>query len=100
MSATTKTPKATKAKAAKTEKPPKAKKLSALDAAAQVLAGSKEPMTCGAMIEAMAAKKLWTSPGGKTPQSTLASAILREITTKGKASRFAKTGRGLFAAKG
>ena len=56
-------------------------------------------MNCGAMIEAMAARKLWTSPGGKTPQSTLASAILREITIKGKESRFTKTGRGLFTAK-
>jgi hypothetical protein len=95
MSSATKTMKGKGGKPAK----PDQHKLSALDAAAQVLAGSKEPMNCGAIIEAMAAQKLWTSPGGKTPSATLASAILREITVKGKGSRFTKTGRGLFAVK-
>ena len=51
-------------------------------------------------IEAMAAMKLWTSPGGKTPHATLYSAILREIQTKGKDARFKKIERGKFAAKG
>ena len=92
-------PKVAAAKRAKpkTEKP---KKLSALDAAAQVLAASKEPMNAKGMIEAMAAKGLWTSPGGKTPHATLYSAILREIGTKGKEARFKKTERGHFAANG
>jgi hypothetical protein len=45
----------------------------------------------------MAAKKLWTSPGGKTPQATLYSAIIREIAVKAKESRFKKTDRGQFA---
>jgi hypothetical protein len=108
----TKAPKATKAKAngtpkakadkqakkAKTPKPPKEKKVSAIDAAAQVLAASKEPMNAKEMIEAMAAKGLWTSPGGKTPHATLYSAIIREIATKGKESRFTKKDRGQFAA--
>jgi len=76
-----------------------AKKLSALSAAAKGLGESKEPMNCGALIEAMAAKKLWSSPGGKTPAQTLYSAITREINTKGKESRFRKTERGLFTAK-
>ena len=76
----------------------KAKKVSAIDAAAQVLAGSKEPMNCKALIEAMAAKGLWTSPGGKTPAATLYSAILREIAVKGKDARFKKTDRGHFTA--
>jgi HB1, ASXL, restriction endonuclease HTH domain len=49
------------------------------------------------MIDAMTAKSLWTSPGGKTPHATLYSAILREITTKGKEARFNKTERGRFA---
>ena len=53
-----------------------------------------------AVAEAMAAKKLWTSPGGKTPHATLYSAILREISTKGKDARFKKTERGKFAANG
>ena len=58
-------------------------KMSALDAAAQVLANAKEPMNTKAMIEAMAVKGLWTSPGGKTPHATLYAAILREINEKG-----------------
>lgn len=92
-------PKAAPAKHSKpkTEKP---KKRSALDAAAQVLAASKEPMNAKGMIEAMAAKGLWSSPGGKTPHATLYSAILREIGTKGKEARFKKTDRGHFTAVG
>ena len=78
----------------------KAKKLSAIDAAAKVLATAKGPMNCMELIEAMAAKKLWTSPGGKTPHATLYSAILREIQTKGKDARFKKAERGKFTAKG
>jgi hypothetical protein len=74
-------------------------KMSCLDAAAKVLGEAKEPMTTGALIEKMAAKKYWTSPGGKTPAATLYSAILREINTKGKESRFKKHDRGLFAVK-
>jgi HB1, ASXL, restriction endonuclease HTH domain len=79
-------------------KKPKPNKLSALDAAAQVLAASKEPMNAKEMIDAMAAKGLWTSPGGKTPHATLYSAILREIGAKGKEARFKKTDRGHFIA--
>jgi len=84
----------------KKPKPKSASKLSALDAAAKVLAASKEPMSAKQMIEVMAAKKLWTSPGGKTPHATLYSAILREINTKGKDARFKKTERGKFVANG
>lgn len=73
-------------------------KLSAIDAAAKVLATAKEPMGCKDLIDAMAKKKLWTSPGGKTPWATLYSAITREIATKGKDARFKKAGRGKFAA--
>ena len=94
------TPKVNKpAKKAKAPKEAVEKKLSAIDAAAQVLAASKEPMNAKEMIEAMAAKGLWTSPGGKTPHATLYSAIIREISTKGKESRFVKKDRGQFAAK-
>ena len=56
-------------------KPKKTKKVSALDAAAQLLAETGQAMTCAAMIEAMAAKGSWTSPGGKTPASTLYTAV-------------------------
>jgi hypothetical protein len=85
-------------KAGRRPKPAKAKdgKMSCIDAAAKVLAEAKEPMTTKAMIEAMAAKKLWSSPNGQTPSATLYSAILREINTKGKESRFKKADRGLF----
>jgi hypothetical protein len=91
---------AKKAKAASANGEAKSKKLSAIDAAAKLLAGSKEPMGCKELIEAMAAKGLWSSPGGKTPHATLYSAILREINEKGKEARFVKTDRGRFAANG
>jgi len=74
-----------------------AKKLSAMDAAAKVLAETGQPMSCKEMIEAMAQKGYWSSPGGKTPASTLYSGIIKEISTKGKESRFKKTDRGRFA---
>ena len=87
---------AKRARAPKASKEPKPKKLSALDAAAQVLSKSDKPMTSQALIDEMAAKKLWTSPGGKTPSATLYAAVLREISAKGKESRFKKVDRGLF----
>jgi hypothetical protein len=76
---------------------PMEKKLSAIDAAAQVLQEAGTAMTTQEMIGAMAIKGYWSSPAGKTPAATLYSAILREITTKGDASRFTKTGPGRFA---
>lgn len=75
------------------------KKLSALDAAAKVLGEATEPMASKEMIEAMATKGYWTSPGGKTPHATLYAAIIREIRTKGDDTRFVKTDRGRFALK-
>lgn len=77
--------------------------LSALDAAAQVLAGlsraeSREGITAHDLIERMAKTKLWTSPGGKTPAATLYAAMIREITKKGAASRFKRIAPGRFAA--
>jgi hypothetical protein len=92
----------TPAKPAKTKKPKaaKPKKVSALDAAARVLAKAGTPMTTKEMVDAMAAKGYWTSPGGKTPHATLYSAILRELANKGKDARFQNTERGKFAATG
>ena len=93
-----KTTKPAKAKAAlknKATKEAKPKKLSAIDAAAKVLEGAKEPMNCKELIETLEKRGLWTSPGGKTPAATLYSAILRELG-KGKESRFKKTERGKF----
>ena len=69
-------------------------KLSALDAAAKVLAEAGGAITTKAMIDAMAARGYWSSPGGKTPHATLDAAILREITSKGDNARFQKTERG------
>ncbi|QDU44590.1 hypothetical protein Mal52_30750 [Symmachiella dynata] len=89
--AATKKP-ATKKVAAKTT----GKKMSALDAAAKILGEAKEPLNAKTMIERMAAKGYWTSPGGKTPHATIYAAILREIQTKGKEARFTKTDRGHF----
>ena len=87
-------------KAAKTKAAPKPKRVSALDAAAQVLAKASKPMRCVDLITAMAEKGLWKSPGGKTPHATLYAAILREINDKGKEARFKKVDRGQFAFAG
>jgi hypothetical protein len=87
-----------KTQKAKATAEPSTKKMSAIDAAAKLLAETGEPLNCKAMIEAIAAKGYWTSPGGKTPHATLYSAIIREIKEKGNESRFVKKERGLFAA--
>ena len=44
-----------------------------------MLAEASEPLNTKQMVEAMAAKKLWTSPGGKTPDQTLYASILRDL---------------------
>lgn len=74
------------------------KRISALEAAAQVLAASKEPMRAKDLIAAMAEQGLWSSPSGKTPEATLYAAMIREIAAKGTDARFRKVERGLFAA--
>jgi HB1/ASXL restriction endonuclease-like protein with HTH domain len=88
--------------AARAEAKPQKKKtrLSALNAAARVLAETDATMTCQELIEVMRKKGYWTSPGGRTPQATLYSAIAREIKTKGADARFRKTERGTFASTG
>ena len=75
--------------------PPKG--LSLLNAAAAVLERSDAPMSVKAMIEGAVSQGLWSPHGGKTPEQTLYSAIIREISGKGGSSRFRKDGRGLFA---
>jgi hypothetical protein len=89
-------PKADAKPKAKTATAKKSKRTSALDAAAKVLAEASEPLNTKQMVEAMAEKGYWTSPGGKTPHATLYSAILREINAKGSESRFIKSERGKF----
>jgi len=91
-------PKGRRAKAPKEPKPASPKRVSALDAAAQVLAEAGKPMRAKEMIADMEAKGLWKSPGGQTPEATLYAAIIREIARKGAAARFVKHDRGLFAA--
>jgi len=55
-------------------------------------------MQCKDMVERARESGLWAPKrGGKTPDRTLYAAILREINTKGDASRFRKTERGHFA---
>jgi hypothetical protein len=83
---------------AKLPKPRKVRKLSGLDAAAKVLFESKEPLASQDIVKAMGQKGYWKSPGGKTPHATIYAAMAREISEKGKASRFKKVDRGMFAA--
>jgi hypothetical protein len=85
-------------KAKKSEASPK--KLSALDAAANVLAETGEPMRCQELIKDMAAKGYWTSPKGLTPHATLYAAMHNEIAKKGASARFKKTERGMFSSTG
>jgi vancomycin resistance protein YoaR len=98
---TTRTKTSAKAKANKKAKATKpgagVKTMSALDAAAKVLGEKGVAMTCPELIGVMAAKGYWSSPNGKTPAATLSAAIQREIATKGKDARFAKTAPGRFA---
>ena len=95
--ATTQGTKAKKAAKAPGSSGRKSGKLSALAAAARVLGEEGRSMNCKELIETMAAKGYWKSPAGKTPASTLYAALLKEVTTKGKESRFAKVDRGQFA---
>ncbi|MCC7424462.1 MAG: hypothetical protein IT428_29700 [Planctomycetaceae bacterium] len=95
---TTETPVEPKKTRTKKEKPAKTKRVSCLDAAALVLGDGTEPMSAMEMIEAMATRGLWSSPGGATPHATLYAAIIREIAKKGAEARFAKTDRGRFTA--
>ncbi len=99
---TTKADAADKA-ATKQAKPKKAggekkpKRVSALEAAARVLAKAGKPMRAQELIAAMAEQNLWKSPAGKTPHATLYAAMMREARDKGTASRFRKVDRGQFA---
>ena len=86
-----------KAAAAPSPKAVPQKGLGLLSAAAAVLERTGDAMSVKAMIEEAKSSGLWTPKGGKTPEQTLYSAIIREIKDKGDASRFRKEGRGRFA---
>ena len=93
------TKKAASKKYAKAEaKSAKPKRVSLLDAAATILAGSKEPMAAKAIVEAVVERGLWKPGAGKTPAATLYAAMVREISKKGDAARFSKVDRGQFTA--
>lgn len=77
-------------------KSPPRQEMSALDAAAVVVARAKHPLTAAEIVARMAEKGLWASPTGKTPEATVSAAILREIFRKGPKSRFRKAGRGKY----
>ena len=82
-------------KATRPKQAAKPKRVSGLDLAAKVLADAKEPLQAKAIAERAIAAGWKTT--GKTPHATLYAAMIREIAKKGKASRFVKTDRGLFA---
>ncbi len=100
------TKKTTPKKAAKAAATPRAqrkpagdarpKRLSALDAAAQVLARAGRPMRVKELVAALAEQGLWSSPNGKTPEATLYAAMLREARQRGDVARFRKADRGQF----
>jgi hypothetical protein len=69
----------------------------ALDAAVHVLRETGQAISCPEWIARMVAQGCWISPKGKTPSSTLYSARLREIQTKGEQARFVRSERGQFA---
>ncbi|WP_144054883.1 HTH domain-containing protein [Rhodopirellula europaea] len=71
------------------------KRMSRIDAALAVWKTARKTLSCKEMVEAMAKAKLWTSPGGKTPDATLYSAILRDIG-KGSDARLKKAAPGGF----
>ena len=89
-------PKASRVKASSLRPAASSLKLSALDAAAQVLAKAEKPMRAQELIAAMAEQGLWKSPAGKTPHATLYAAMMREERDKGGDSRFHKVDRGMF----
>ncbi len=70
-------------------------RLSGLSAAAKVLKEAREPLNCKTIVERALERGYWKTKG-KTPESTIYSAILREIRKKGDAARFRKAERGEF----
>jgi len=77
------------------------KPMSLLDAAAHLLSlgTGDDPgaMRCQDIVDLAVERGLWQPGSGKTPANTLYASILREINTKGEASRFVKAERGKFA---
>jgi len=70
-------------------------KPSGLDSAAKVLQEASQPLNCQEIVKRMIEQNMWKTEG-KTPASTIYSAIITEIKKKGAESRFRKTERGKF----
>jgi len=70
-------------------------KMSMLDAAAEILKTSKEPLCCKDICRAIFEKKLAES-SGRTPHATISAAMGREISSQGENSRFRRADRGKF----
>jgi len=79
----------------KKRKPAKARKPSLMDHAIAVLKKHGKPMNCKEIVDVVLKAGEWKTDG-KTPSATLYSAIIREIATKKKESRFVKAERGKF----
>ena len=70
-------------------------KSEALEAAEKVLQNASGPMTTKAMMIEIRKQKLWFTTA-RTPHTTLAAAIARDMKRNGQDSRFIRLDRGLF----
>ena len=73
--------------------------MTSLDAVHTVLVRLIKPMRVRDLMEQMVDRELWSSPSGLTPESTLATAIGRDIAKLGAESCFQRVDRGFFAAR-
>jgi restriction system protein len=69
--------------------------MSALDAAVQVLEQVGKPLHYGEITKQILKSGLWSTTG-KTPEATVNAQLAVDIKKNGKASRFARYGRGVF----
>ena len=84
------------AEAAPAEATPRVKKRSLIEAAAEILKESAEPMNTRSMVQAAIERGLWTPTNCKTPEQSLYGAIFREIKVSAT-PRFRKSAtRGAF----
>ena len=80
------------------EKPQREEGISAINAAHRVLVEIGTPLNVRQIAEAAIERGYCPNLKGKTPQATISSALQRDITRKGSASRFYKAGKGQYAA--
>ena len=75
-----------------------APRVSLLQVAVEILRARGEPLGTAEIGREAVSRHGWAPrQGGKTPDRTLYSAMLREIARKGNEARFRKTARGKFA---